>query len=178
MNDPRSELVRWLHEAHTMERAVEEILVEHARDMGDLPEWLERIHQHVQETRRHARGIERCIGHVGGSTSDLKDLAGELMGRMQGLSTAMYGDQQVKNAVAEFVTEHLEIACYESIIAAAEEIGEEEVVRTCRQILREEEAMAEWIRTQLPEVTTHHLRREVAVAANAALDSASSPNGA
>lgn len=42
-----------------------------------------------------------------------------------------------------YVFEHHEIACYRSLIGAAEELGDAETAELCTEILREEEAMAD-----------------------------------
>jgi ferritin-like metal-binding protein YciE len=133
-------------------------LLKHINDMGELPSYRARLSRHVDETREHARSLERCIQRLGGKTSTVKNVIGEAMGRVQGLSTAMYRDERVKNGLAEYATEHFEIACYESLMAAAEQLEEQEIVQVCRDIIAEEEAMAAWIRNQLPELTMHFLR--------------------
>src|SRR5215207_4843398 len=158
MKDQHDQLLTWLNDAYMMELSVEEILLKHINDMGELPSFRARLARHVEETREHARSLEHCIQRLGGKTSTVKNVMGEMMGRVQGLSTAMYRDEQVKNALAEYATEHFEIACYESLIAAADQLGEQEIVQVCREILAEEEAMAAWIRDNLPEVTMHFLR--------------------
>ena len=46
--------------------------------------------------------------------------------------------------------ENMEIASYRAIIEAADQLGESEVARVCRQIMADEERMAEWLRDNLP----------------------------
>ena len=48
---------------------------------------------------------------------------------------------------------HFGIACYRSLIAAAEDLGCPEIAVICEEILMEEEAMFEWIEDKIPEVT-------------------------
>ncbi len=55
--------------------------------------------------------------------------------------------------LADYASEHFEIACYRSLIAAAEEAGKPQVAEVCSEILEDEEAMADWIEEQIPEVT-------------------------
>jgi ferritin-like metal-binding protein YciE len=59
-----------------------------------------------------------------------------------------------------YTFEHLEIACYRSVIGAAEELGDTETARVCTEILREEEAMAGWLEQRLPELSREFVRRE------------------
>jgi len=81
---------------------------------------------------------------------------------MQGVGGLFAGDEVVKGAMAGYVFEHFEIASYTALIIAAEEAGEADVARICRENLAEEEAMAEWLREHLPKVTKQFLQREEA----------------
>jgi ferritin-like metal-binding protein YciE len=47
----------------------------------------------------------------------------------------------------------MEIACYRSLIAAAEELGEPEIARICGEILKQEEAMSAWLAQRIPAIT-------------------------
>jgi ferritin-like metal-binding protein YciE len=44
----------------------------------------------------------------------------------------------------------MEIASYKILIAAADAIGDSTTSAVCTRILREEEAMAHWLATQMP----------------------------
>ncbi|OLS59229.1 hypothetical protein PSEMO_57380 [Pseudomonas putida] len=68
-------------------------------------------------------------------------------------------DEVVKGAMAGYVFENLEIATYTVLIEAAEVAGELETVEVCRSIIKEEVAMAEWLKEHLPEVTRAFLER-------------------
>ena len=68
-------------------------------------------------------------------------------------------DEGVKGAMAGYVFENLEIATYTVLIEAAEVAGELETVEVCRSIIKEEVAMAEWLKEHLPEVTRAFLER-------------------
>ena len=83
-----------------------------------------------------------------------------LIGNMQALGAAFVGDEVVKGAIGSYTFEHLEIATYRSLIGAAEDLGGEDIVRVCRDILRQEEAMADWLERRLPEITRRYLCRE------------------
>jgi len=160
MATEHEELIRWLNDAYMLELALEENLLKHANAANDFPDWRERIQQHVEETREHANAVRSCIERLGGSVSTSKAVIGEVAGRIQGLSTMMYKDEQVKNVLFDYAMEHFEIACYESLIAAAEQAGQPEVAQICEEILDDEETMADWLRAQIPLVTAAHLERE------------------
>jgi ferritin-like metal-binding protein YciE len=163
MATEHQELIRWLNDAYMMELAIEENLSRHRAAAADFPQWRERLQQHVEQTRDHANAVRSCIERFGGTVSTSKTLVGELAGRVQGLSTAMYKDELVKNILADYAMEHFEIACYESLITAAEQAGQSQVATICEQILEEEEDMAEWLRSQIPVITSAFLLREAAL---------------
>ncbi len=84
------------------------------------------------------------------------------MGTVQGMATGLAKDELVKNALHDYGTEHFEIACYTSLAAAAEELGDQETARVCREILAEDEAMAQWIAQRLPRVVQETFQQEAA----------------
>ncbi|ESY93106.1 DUF892 family protein [Mesorhizobium sp. L48C026A00] len=69
------------------------------------------------------------------------------------------GDEVMKGSLASYTFEHMEIASYKMLIAAAGEVGDAEVQRVCEENLREEVAMADWLENKLGTVTTS-LRRK------------------
>jgi ferritin-like metal-binding protein YciE len=142
-----------------MERALEQNLENHAKDAADFPEIRTRIEQHIQETQRHAELIRGCLAQLNESPSTVKAWWGSMMGKAQGVSTGMYADEPVKNILADYAAEHFEIACYTSLIAAAEELRLEGIAETCREILREEEEMADWLCANIPAITQLHLQQ-------------------
>jgi ferritin-like metal-binding protein YciE len=143
-------LVAWLKDAHAMEEALIPNLENHAKDAKNYPQIQVRIQQHIDETRRHAELVAGCIERLGDKPSKAKDVLGKVQGAMAGAGTAPFGDELVKDLLADFSAEHLEIASYEALIAAARDVGDETTATTCEQILRDEEAMAKAIEENLP----------------------------
>jgi ferritin-like metal-binding protein YciE len=149
----RQLLASWLRDAHAMETGLVPILENHARDVEAHREMATRIKRHAEETRRHAQLVRGCLQQLDTDTSAIKTGAAALMGTFESVSTAVFGDEILKNALMDYASEHLEIACYRALIEAATAAGEQEIAATCREILREEEEMAEWLSTNLPAVT-------------------------
>ena len=147
------QFITWLNSAHSMEISLAKVLENHASDAKDHPEIRQRIEQHLNETRRHARRVEDCLLLLGEKPSTTKSLIGNITGMVQGASTGMFRDEIVKNFLSDYGAEHFEIACYRSLIAAAEDLGKPEIVVICEEILMEEESMAQWIEEKIPEVT-------------------------
>lgn len=89
----------------------------------------------------------------------IKDTGGKLTAMAQSISGIFAGDEVMKGSLASYTFEHMEIASCTTLIAAARTAGEAEVARVCEQNLREEEAMAEWLKINLPKVTETFLAR-------------------
>ena len=62
------------------------------------------------------------------------------------------------NRIADFAAEHFEIASYTALRAAAQEVGNDYIIRTCEQILADEQAMARWLEGNLPTTVQETLR--------------------
>lgn len=166
MNDSRNEsperkqLIAWLTDAHAMELSIAKVLENHRDDAKDHPQIRAQDEKHLAETRRHAEQVERCLELLGAEKpSAMKNMMGKAMGKMQGAMSGPFGDEIMKNCLSDYAAEHMEIACYKSLQIAADELGENEISRICGQILREEEAMAQWLEDHLPEVTRMSLHQ-------------------
>lgn len=89
----------------------------------------------------------------------MKDAGGKLTAMAQSLSGVFAGDEVMKGSLASYTFEHMEIASYTILIAAARSFGEAEVERACQENPREEVAMAEWLKTHLTPTTEQFLAR-------------------
>lgn len=156
----RIELVMaWLNNAYSMETGLVQTLQSHARDAQDFPQMQARIQQHVEETRRHADLVRGCIERRGGSLSGLKSGMATVVGKAQGVAMRPAQDKVVKNALADSSAEQLEISSYRALIAAARDLGDQETVAICQQILQDEEDMARFLDQNLPAVVTETMHR-------------------
>jgi ferritin-like metal-binding protein YciE len=144
------QLLAWLNDAYAMEMAQIPILENHASDARRHPEVRERDLQHLKETKQHAKDVRKCIEYLGEKPSVTKKMIGRVTGAMQSVATEPFQDEIMKNFLMDYAAEHFEIACYRSLIAAAEEAGHPKIARVCEEILDEEEAMAEWLHDHLP----------------------------
>jgi len=70
------------------------------------------------------------------------------------------GDEVMKGTIANAAFEAMEISSYRILIATAEQVGDQETKRVCEQILREEEAMLDWLNKNAPSLTKQYLQRE------------------
>jgi ferritin-like metal-binding protein YciE len=153
------QIITWLRDAHAMERSMEAVLERHAGEAEQLPAVREQLELHRQQTREHARRLEESLASLGATGSLAKDASAGMVGAIQGMSTALFRDEMVKNALAEYAMVHFEIACYSSLIAAAEEAGLVDIAHTCSDILREETRMAIWLEEEIPKITRAYLQQ-------------------
>jgi ferritin-like metal-binding protein YciE len=153
--------IAWLHNAHAMENKLIQVLEEHIDQATDFPEVSSVLEQHLEETKKHAGTVERILRDLGEDTSKVKDTMGNIMGMVTGSSTATAEDRVVKNSIADFAAEHMEIASYKALIAAAEELGHPEIASDLEDILEDEEEMAEWLDDNLPELVRMFLGEDI-----------------
>ncbi len=159
MPESREWLVQWLRDAHAMEEQAETMLNGQLSRLDNYPELSDRIRLHVEETRQQAARLKACLDGLDEGSSTMKDVGGKLMATAQSLSGMFAGDEVMKGSLASYTFEHMEIASYTILIAAAQSLGEMEIARVCEQNLREEVAMAEWLQKNLPSTTEQFLSR-------------------
>ncbi|WP_027998180.1 ferritin-like domain-containing protein [Sinorhizobium arboris] len=153
-------LVAWLRDAHAMEEQAITMLTSQSSRLENYPELKTRIDHHLQETKDQAAMLERCLERLDGGTSSIKDISGKIVALGQGLSGLFVGDEVVKGTLAGYTFEHMEIASYRILIAAAEQVGDQETKRVCESILQQEIAMAEWLGQHAGEITRRFLERD------------------
>lgn len=156
MKDSIEHLHIWLRDAHAMETNLEQMLLKQA-DRLDDPELSARFAAHANETRRHAEMVERCLESIDGSTSVLKESMAKISGKASPMGLALSDDEPVKICLSCIAAEHFEIACYRSLQVAGEECGEPAISQLAADILREEEAMAQFVEENLARITRSFL---------------------
>jgi ferritin-like metal-binding protein YciE len=160
MKDSKERLYQWLRSAHAMEKQAERMLTAQAARIEHYPKLKKRIEKHIEETQDQAARLERLLSRRDQGTSTVKDMAGQAMAMVQGAAGVFAGDEVIKGSIAGYTFEHMEIANYKTLIAAAEELRDETVAKVCRENCKEEIAMADWLANHLDEVTQQFLRRE------------------
>jgi ferritin-like metal-binding protein YciE len=157
----RNELLTdWLKDAYAMEKALIPVLKDHADDAEDHPDVRARDLQHLEETRRHAELVEECLARLDEKPSKMKSAMSSVMGRFQAMSTEPFGDELMKNFISDYAAEQFEIASYKALIAAARASGEEEIARTCEEILADEEDMARWLDQHMASAARESLAKD------------------
>lgn len=174
-----NKLVQYLNEAYGKEKELETALQAHI-GMTTRPAYKKRLRQHLTETKRHAREVERRVKKLGGSPQTVPidapaavvkgagaavELASRAAAVAKGPLHAIRGtgeqEKMLKNAKSEYADEHEEIATYTAIETLAEALGDSDTAKLARAIRREEESMAGFILKQLPILTRAVTQAEI-----------------
>lgn len=155
-------LTSWLNDAYGMENALIQILGDHVKESEGHPELHAKIQEHLEVTKRHAEMVKSCIERLGGSTSSVKTGMSNLFGKMQGMAGGAAEDALVKAGISDFAAENFEIASYSALITAAKSVGDEETATTCQQILADEQDMAKFLETHLPQAVEEFMQKQMA----------------
>ncbi|KPL91484.1 DUF892 family protein [Herpetosiphon geysericola] len=153
-------VIGWLKDAYALETSLIPALKKHAHDLEQLPAAHSRIEQHIAETERHADLVKACLERLGDDPSLLKAGMANLSGMAKEVPMALAADTIVKNALSDYASEQFEIACYTSLLASAQIIGDQQLASACQEILADEQAMAQWLAEQIPMLTQHYLEQE------------------
>lgn len=159
MTEARDNFIGWLRDAHAMEAQAETMLTAQIGRLESYPALKMRMEQHLRETEAQREALGTLIESMGEGSSFVKDAMGKVMAAGQGLSGIFATDEVMKGSLASYTFEHMEIASYTMLIAAAEELGEMQAVSVLTQILEEERAMAAWLGENLAPLTRSFLAR-------------------
>ena len=155
-DETRSLFVTGLRNAHAMESQALSIMQPQVKRIENYPDVAQRLEQHIRETEGQMKRLESILGDLGEDHSSLKDMALSAAGTMAALGHSVAGDEILKNSFANFAFENYEIAAYNSLITIAEAAGFQATLSALEENLREEEAMAEWLRSNLRSVTLRY----------------------
>lgn len=149
----------WLKDAHAMEIQAETMLEKMAGRLEHYPDLKVRIEQHLKETRLQQAQVQSVIDQHAISHSVLKDAMGKMSAMGQAIGGMLAGDEVIKSVISGYVFENFEIACYTTLIATAEQVGDMEGARVFERIREQEIAMAHWLMDHLPAITEQFLIR-------------------
>lgn len=152
----------WLRDAHAMEKQAESMLESMAGRIDNYPDLRSRIEQHVIETKRQITVLEEILDRNNISRSVLKDSMSKMAAFGQSIGGMFPSDEIVKGSISGYVFEQFEIACYTSLLAAANKAGDVASIPAIESILAEERAMADWLLKHIPQTTEEFLLRSEA----------------
>ncbi|TRO87659.1 ferritin-like domain-containing protein [Glycocaulis profundi] len=162
MTETRDRLVQWLRDAHAMEEQAHTMLKGQLKRVEHYPELEARVRDHIEETRGQSETVAQCLEQLGESPSGMKDTGSKLLALGQSISGVFADDEVMNWALASHAFENLEVASYTVLVATAEAAGEEGIAEACRGILKQEEAMASWVKDNLRPLTVKYLTRDSA----------------
>ena len=164
VNERDAKLIQYLGEAYGKERELETALNAHIT-MTTRPAYKKRLKEHLRETKRHAKEVERRIKKLGGGGQSTQTLLGKAMAAAKGPMHMVRGgseqEKMLKNAKTEYFNEHEEIATYTAIETLAENVGDKETAKLARQIRRDEERMARFLEGQIKVLTAAVVQEEI-----------------
>ena len=167
--ESEAKLIQYLNEAYSKEKELETALEAHI-PLATRATYRKRLQQHLQETKRHGRDVERRIRQLGGNgtgeiAATVQATAAKALALAQGPLHAVRGtseaERQLKNAKTEYANEAEEIATYTAIEALAESVGDRETAQLARAIRREEERMGTFLERLIPQLTRAVAQAEI-----------------
>jgi ferritin-like metal-binding protein YciE len=177
-----TKLVQYLNEAYGKEKELETALQAHIAMTTRAP-YRKRLQQHLSETKRHAREVERRIKRLGGvpevidlpgpdaisqGASIAVELGSRALAAAKGPLHAIRGtgeqEKMLKNAKTEYSEEHEEIATYSAIEVLAKNLGDSETASLAKAIRREEERMASFLARLIPSLAKAVIQEEIPAA--------------
>jgi ferritin-like metal-binding protein YciE len=174
-----TKLVQYLNEAYGVERRLETSLEAHI-GMTTKASYRKRLREHLTETKRHTREVQKRIRALGGVAETVETPGPDLVGGVaqavlsgaqkatalaQGPLHALRGtgeqEKMLKNAKTEYASESEEIAAYVAIEKLAETLGDSETQRLARAIRRDEQRMSSFLEKEIPRLTGEVARAEI-----------------
>ena len=140
----QDKLIGYLEDAYALERQIEQVLQKMADQAEGHDAIRQKLLQHMAETQTQAKRMQERLEHYGKEPSAIKTAVGTMQGNLVGMTAGLRGDTLSRNIRDAYVTEHLEIAGYNLMIATARLLNDEATVRAAELTLREEIAMQEW----------------------------------
>jgi ferritin-like metal-binding protein YciE len=142
-----------LRNQHALEMTALELSARQIERLEHYPEMAARLRTHHAESEEQAKRLEAILERHGTSSSGLKNTVTAAMGNVAAALHVPPSDEVLKNTFANFAFEHQEIAAYTSLIAMAKRLGDAASIGPLEVSLREEQAMADWIRDHIVSTT-------------------------
>ncbi|NGM46136.1 ferritin-like domain-containing protein [Rhodobacter sp. SGA-6-6] len=162
MEETREHYLAWLRDAHAMEEQALTMMRGMRSRLENYPDLSARIDRHIAETEGQAEDLRRLLEGQDTGSSVMKDAMARMTATGQALSGMFVGDEVVKGSMASYTFEHMEIAAYKVLIAAAKQLGETGAVAVFERILVQEQDMADWLFDHLDQTTQIFLARDEA----------------
>lgn len=165
-SDPTSEatslFITGLKDAHGVEHQALALMDRQLDIVADYPEVADMLRKHRAETEGQIARLDELLAGIDAKASMLKDAALTLTGNLAALAHVPAPDAIIKNSFANHAFEHFEIAAYTGLLTLADVGGHAGAVAPLRQTLEEEQRMADWVRSSLPDLVRNYVARREA----------------
>lgn len=156
----RVKLITYLQDAYAMEHQIIQMLEGQVKDTKQYPQIQARIQQHLDETRMHEQRMAERLNAYSEKPSSVKSFGANLIGNLIGTAAGGRTDALSKAARDDYMTEHMEIAAYELLIATAQIAGDTDTIRAAQANLSDEIRMADWLEQHLPDTVVYSFRED------------------
>lgn len=159
-DDLRAKLIDWLQDAHAMEHQIAQTLEGQVKDTERYPQIQARIQQHLDETHMHEQRMADRLNAFETKPSGMQSVGAKLMGSLMGAAGGARSDPLVKMARDDYMVEHMEIAAYGALIAAAQAYGDTDTVQAAQANLRDEWRMSDWLEHHLADAVLYAFQED------------------
>jgi ferritin-like metal-binding protein YciE len=144
VGDIQTQLINHIDEAHALEQTVLRML-DGLIQSADDPEIIDRLEHHKLETQQHESLMRGRLEAHGATPSMVRQAAGMIEAFMKMPLDLVRGETAGRTARDVYTTEHLEIASYELLARIADRAGDHETAAAAREIIADEQAMADFV---------------------------------
>ncbi len=146
MENSQERLIRYLQDAHAAEVGVAKMLDDCIEDSDDVA-IKELFEEHLKMNLTHREQIVQCLNKYDEKPSGGKSFVSSMMAKVSDLIQVGHDhpDKNTQNLIKAFAAEKMECGIYESLIAYAQAIGNEDVARVARTIQQQENQNADSI---------------------------------
>jgi ferritin-like metal-binding protein YciE len=145
---PHDRIKRYLKDAHALEVGILDRLNDMADDTKSIDPAISRLYaEHATQTQAQADRIEMRLKELGEEASGGKSMLSKLASIGSDISDmlASRDDKTEQGLFMAYATEHMEMAVYSALKAAADTLGDEPTSRLAQEIFNEEEAAGDKI---------------------------------
>jgi ferritin-like metal-binding protein YciE len=165
IHDLRELLGTGLVNAHALEKQSQSALEVQLKGLDKAPQLKTRVEQYLGETEDQIRRIERAIERNNSKVSAVKDAALSAHGQVVAQIQTLARDDVLKTAIAGHGAAAFETASFASLLAHAEDAGDEDIAAEMRTCFETAKAMQDWLAERIPEITRSFVKAEIGRAA-------------
>jgi len=161
-DEATSLFITGLKDAHGVEHQALALIDRQLNIVTNYPEVADMLRRHRAETETQIQRLDEILAGFDTKASALKDAALSLTGNLAALAHVPAPDAILKNSVANHAFEHFEIAAYTGLLTLADYGDHASAMPLLQQTLAEEQRMADWTLSSLPDLVRKYVARRAA----------------